>query len=351
MKDFKKGSRFADDMRLMVTALVLASLLAGCSLPAPGPATTPSPTPSASPTVESPPITHALRFDGASAFNDTAAQVLAANGSTRYRVPNSTGNDEVARWASSQFNASGWNVSWQGFTAQYGCVQMPMHNVVAERAGSSGRIVILGAHYDTRPIAESEKNESDRAKPIPGANDGASGVGVLVELARILPPLNDTVRLVLFDGEDGGEYLTSKCTDWLLGSTAYARSLNASDVKATSAMILVDMAGDPHLRLPREMSSTTSLADRVYAIGGGLGYADVFVNDTKYGDTYQITDDHAPFLARGIPSLDLIHLERGIVFPEWHHTLHDDLSHVDQASLAKVGRTLELWLLEESGPH
>jgi hypothetical protein len=82
---------------------------------------------------------------------------------------------------------------------------------------------------------------------------------------------------------------------------------------------------------------------RIYDIGAGLGYAAVFTNDTAHG--YSITDDHKPFEERGIPAVDLIHLVAAPqYFPEWHHTQHDDLTHVSEKSLEIVGRTLEVWL-------
>src|SRR5439155_11256162 len=113
--------------------------------------------------------------------------------------------DEAADLISSHLEAAGWNVSRDPFTGTYRCANVSMHNVVGERAGTSGKLVILGAHYDTRPIAESDPDPANRTKPIPGANDGASGVGVLLELARSLAGVQDTVRLVFFDAEDGGD--------------------------------------------------------------------------------------------------------------------------------------------------
>jgi hypothetical protein len=109
----------------------------------------------------------------------------------------------------------------------------------------------------------------------------------------------------------------------------------------------VDLVSDPGLRLPRELytyhTEGKRFQDRIYAIAGGLRYAP-FVNET--GSSYSITDDHVPFRERGIPAVDLIDLRPGIVFPEWHHTQHDDLAHVSAASLEAVGRTLQQWLAE-----
>lgn len=316
--------------------LVLVVLLAGCGVPAPAPGTTttpPSPTP-------------AEPFDGARALDHVKAQVLDPSGSVRYRVPGTPGNDEAANLIANASRGAGWNVSWDFWNGTYQCRATPMHNVVAQRNGTSGRIVILGAHYDTRPIAESDPDPANRTKPIPGAGDGASGVGVLLELARTLPPTADTVRLVFFDAEDGGD-MGDGCTDWLLGSRHYAENLTAAERAASKVMVLVDLVGDPNLTLPRELytyrTEGRAFQDRLYAVAAGLGYAP-FTNATTA--SYSITDDHVPFREAGIPSVDLIDLRADTVFPEWHHTQHDDLEHVSAASLEAVGRVLQRWLAE-----
>jgi hypothetical protein len=108
--------------------------------------------------------------------------------------------------------------------------------------------------------------------------------------------------------------------------------------------------GDPGLRLPRELATYNTagrpVQDRIYAIANGLGYIQ-FLNETRPGQTFSIEDDHTPFHQEQIPAVDLIHLVANAkAFPEWHHTQHDDLSHVSAASLEAVGRTLWLWLAE-----
>jgi hypothetical protein len=328
--------------------LVVVLLLAGCGGPAPG-----TPT---GPTTATPPPAHAAdRFDGEAAHRDAEAQVLSPDGSVRYRVPGTPGNDEAATIIADDLAAAGWNVTWDRWNGTYRCLATPMHNVVAERAGTSGKVVILGAHYDTRPIAESDPDPANRTQPIPGANDGASGVAVLLELARVLPPTADAVRLVFFDAEDGGD-MGDGCTDWLLGSRHHAENMTLAQRQATKAMVLVDLVGDPGLRLPRELSTHVTagraVQDRIYAIANGLGHAE-FINETRPGQTFSITDDHTPFIEESIPAVDIIHLVAGRnAFPEWHHTRHDDLAHVSARSLEAVGGTLVQWLVEgaQSGP-
>jgi Zn-dependent M28 family amino/carboxypeptidase len=289
----------------------------------------------------------ATPFSGARALDLVEEQVLHENGSVRYRVPGTAGNDEAAAIIAGHLEAAGWNASYDRFNASYRCRDTPMHNVVGERAGTSGRVVILGAHYDTRPIAESDADPANRTRPIPGANDGASGVAVLLELARVALPTNDTLRLVFFDGEDGGDMGNGCQEDWILGSRHYAETIPPAQWKDVRAMVLVDLVGDPDLVLPKERLSMlgpgADVQRRIYEVGAGLGYGRIFTNDTR--NSASITDDHRPFLDRQMPAVDLLHLVAApAYFPEWHHTQHDDLAHVSAASLEAVGRTLQTWL-------
>ena len=338
-----------------VCLLVVVALAAGCTLPAPAPAVTPtaatpattpaSPTPPATPT---PPVAPA--FDGERAYAHVVAQVRDEAGAPRYRVPGTPGNAEVARYIDATLSGLGYVVTWHHFNATYGCEEVAMHNVVAERPGTSGRVVAFAAHYDTRPIADKDPDVARRGEPILGANDGASGVGVLLELARVLPPSEDAVRLLFFDGEDGGGYKASEgCrTDWILGSRAYAGSLDAEELASFRALVLVDMIGAPDLLLPKEGYSAADarasvVQEEVYAVAKSLGHRQFL---DRIGA--QILDDHVPFLERQVPAIDLIHTVPGDprVFPAWHHTHDDDLDVVSAASLAAVGETLERWFAQ-----
>ena len=334
-------ARLPGTMRGLAVALLCALLVAGCSGETPAPPTPGTPA-ATTPATLAP---FEPRFDGERALDLVEEQVRYPNGTIRYRVPGTEGNDETARWIADGLSVLGYDVSWHHFNATYGCKVVPMHNVVGERAGTSGRTVVLAAHYDTRPISDKDLDPAKRALPVPGANDGASGVAVLMELARVMPETDDAVRLVFFDGEDGGGYGRPACdTDWILGSRAYARSLSSEQLAAIRAFVLVDMIGDADLRIPREGYSRTGPGKAV------LG--DVFATATRLGhpqfvdaDGPPIVDDHVPFVERGVPAIDLIHLmEGGSTFPEWHHTAHDDVDLVSAASLAAVGETLEAWV-------
>lgn len=336
--------------------VLLVVLLAGCTLPegsddggppsgvptVSGTAPTAGPTPTGTPTALPSDL---VPFDAERAYNLVLDQVLYPSGEVRTRVPGTEGNEEVAAFIAGSLREMGWDVRYHRFNATYGCKTTPMHNVIAERAGTSGKIVMLGAHYDTRPIADKDPSPANRSLPIPGANDAASGVAVLLELARVMPPTDDTVRLAFWDGEDGGGYLGARCTDWILGSEAYNASLSDLDRASIRAYVLVDMIGDAQATIPWEGNSDVALRTEVYDVAQRLGYDEIFVQ--KPG--WSITDDHVPFARAGVPTLDLIHTSippAQPVFPAWHHTMQDDIFNVSAATLGAVGNVLQVWLDE-----
>lgn len=339
------GGFVARRMRLALL-LVVVVLLAGCSMAPPAPVATPTGATPAGPTATAPtaPVLVEPRFDGERALGLVREQVLYANGTVRTRVPGTPGNDEVARWIADEMASMGYAVRWQHFNATYGCQTVAMHNVVAERNGTSGRAVAFAAHYDTRPIADKDPDPSARGQPIAGANDGGSGVAVLLELARVAES-DDTLRFLFFDGEDGGGVGAPACrTDWILGSAAYAAQMADDEARAMRAFVLVDMVGDPALRIPKEGYSRAGpgaqVLDAIFATAQRLGHEE-FVEE----DGIPVVDDHRPFLDRGVPAVDLIHTTTdGRYFPSWHHTQADGLENVSATSLAAVGRTLEAWL-------
>jgi glutaminyl-peptide cyclotransferase len=194
-----------------------------------------------------------------------------------------------------------------------------MNNVVGALPGSKPAIV-LGAHYDTLDIPG-----------FVGANDGASGVAVVVAAARALerirrPAGAPELRFVLFDGEEappGVDFLEGG----VRGSTAYARA-HASEV---GALVLLDMIGDRSLQIPRESSSDRAMWRRLRAAARRVGVERVFPDRTSG----QVLDDHTPFQERGIPAIDLI----DFTFPAWH-TTRDDMRAVSARSIDAVGETI-----------
>jgi glutaminyl-peptide cyclotransferase len=180
-------------------------------------------------------------------------------------------------------------------------------------------VIVVGAHYDTKDIPG-----------FVGANDGASGTAVVVQLARQLRPrqLRPTIIFALFDGEESpagtpeGEFERYG----LRGSRVAARAFAHAD-----AMILLDFVGDVDLRIPRERFSDERLWGRLRAAARHVGVASVFPDE----DSSPVLDDHIPFLRRGVPAIDLIDFD----FPCWHKTC-DDLRRVSPRSLDAVGETV-----------
>ncbi|HVL48744.1 MAG TPA: M28 family peptidase, partial [Candidatus Thermoplasmatota archaeon] len=293
------------------------------------------------------------RFNATRAMDFVRAQLAAEDGSFRDRIPGTPGNRAVATLIRDTVAGYGWNASFDPFVATYGCEPVRMQNVVATLNPNASKTLIVGTHFDSRPIAEKDPDPAKRDLPTPGANDGAAGTGALVELARVLADRvrNVTLLFVFYDGEDGGGYRGDACTDWILGSRHHAATVDPAEVQG---MILLDLIGSENLSLPREGVSregaNRALQDRLWSIAGGLGYASVFKNSSAPA----ITDDHVPYAERGIPSVDIIDLRPGAsdarglptVFFKWHHTREDTIEHVDPASLAMVGRVVERYVIE-----
>jgi Zn-dependent M28 family amino/carboxypeptidase len=220
----------------------------------------------------------------------------------------------------------GWQTSLH--SATYRGVEI--HNVIGTRGSPSATPIILGTHYDTRPYAD--RDPLHPTAPVPGANDGASGVAVLLELARVLPadPEGPEIWLAFFDGEDSGNINE---WEWSAGATTFAGQM---DVRPR-AVVIVDMVGDSDLRLVRERSSDARLTDEIWNVARDLS-ADAFVDEPGRA----ILDDHRPFLALGIPSVLIMDLE----YPYWH-TTEDTLDKVSAQSLEQVGSVLEAWILAQ----
>jgi Zn-dependent M28 family amino/carboxypeptidase len=244
--------------------------------------------------------------------------------------PRPTGSE--AGWATGDYLIAeleklGWQVETQEFTFK----GVKARNIVGRQG--SGPVIIIGAHYDTRPVADHDPDPAKQNQPIEGANDGASGVAVLLELARVLEAdkLKNEVWLSFFDAEDRG-----KLDGWpfAVGARHMAESLTT----LPQSMVLLDMIGDADQNIYLEQNSTPALRDKIWAVAGELGYAANIIPQPKY----TMIDDHIPFLERGIPSVDLIDFD----YPYWH-TTGDTADKVAPASLERVGRTLEVWLEEK----
>lgn len=207
--------------------------------------------------------------------------------------------------------------------------RIPMWNVISESDPCNPVQLLLCAHWDTRPQASQEADLARRNRPIPGANDGASGVAVLMEIAAAVAkqPPKVGVRFVLFDGEDYGPHDDRM----YLGAKHYARNLPRPNPKWG---VLLDMIGDRDLQIWREVNSQRQAGwvnDLIWKAAARAGHGDVFHD----GQRWQITDDHLPLLAAGLPVVDLIDFD----YPYWH-TLADTVDKCSPASLRAVGETV-----------
>lgn len=259
-------------------------------------------------------------FEAQRAFNDVAEQMALGP-----RTPGSAAHAEVIKYIQSELQSAGWKVTLQESTFQ----DHPIQNILAFRNPATGPVTVLGAHYDSRLKADRDADSFLATLPVPGANDGASGVAVLLELARVMPVSSSkNVWLVFFDAEDQGDL---PGWNWILGSRAFVAGLTQPVKQA----VIIDMIGDKNLDIYREKSSTPGLVDVLWSAADTLGYAQYFINSDKYS----ILDDHTPFLEAGIPAVDIIDFD----YPYWH-TAADLEDKVSPDSLKIVGDTLLAWL-------
>jgi len=269
------------------------------------------------------PKTDSVNFDGQHAYTDVQTQV--AFGS---RVPGTDGHTKIQKWMQEELKSAGWQVEIQKSEA----MGHPIENMVAKRNNDTPQIII-GAHYDSRMFADNDPDPANHTKYVPAANDGASGVAVLLELARSLP--NETVPawLVFFDAEDNGQIAG---WDWLLGSREFVRN----NPVQPRAVIVIDMIGDANLNIYEERNSNSQLNDAIWNTAKSLGHSSQFINEYKYS----MLDDHTPFLEAGIPAVDIIDFD----YPYWH-TIQDTPDKVSAESLQAVGETLRTWVIQQTG--
>jgi len=240
------------------------------------------------------------------------------------RLPESQSIKDARALFIQHFEKIGWKTTSQNFTAN----GQPAVNIIAE-TGKGDCWVVFGAHYDSRVYADQDPYPINHGQPVPGANDGASGAAVLMELANVLPKdANCRITLALFDAEDQGGINNA---DWIAGSTYYAQSLT----EKPSAVVIVDMIGDADLNIYQERTSTPRLTNEIWAAAKELGYEQYFIPAMKFS----MIDDHTPFLNAGIEAIDLIDFD----YPYWHTTL-DTSDKVSANSLKIVGEVLIKWL-------
>lgn len=282
-------------------------------------------------------------------FNaDSAYQFVAQQLSFGPRVPESEAHTKCAKWLTNKLNIFADTVIIQHFrTRLYNGKGIDGKNIIACFNPNAKKRIVLSSHWDSRPFADYDPDEANHNKAIDGANDGASGVGILIELARLFKnhPLNEKigVDIVLFDLEDYGPPSSQRENydenGWALGSQYWSKSPHIPGYQANYG-ILLDMVGATNPHFSQEYFSqqyAAWLSDKVWQKAHNLGYGDFFPQ--KLGNP--ITDDHIPMntIAK-IPTINIIHLEpdseNGSFFAYWH-TLNDNLEHIDPSTLKMVG--------------
>ncbi len=287
-------------------------------------------------------IIEAPAFNGDSAYFFVAKQVAFGP-----RVPGSKAHDECAIWLESKLKEYSKDVIVQNFKAQvYNGTTLSGKNFIASfNSDKKGRI-LLAAHWDSRPYADHDPNPENHKTPIDGANDGASGVGVLIEVARQLSIKNPEigVDIVFFDIEDFGEpqgLQTDKEDTWCLGSQYWAKNLHKPMYSARFG-ILLDMVGGANAQFAKEGSSMYYAPDfmnKVWDIASQLGHGAYFTNTLSPS----IIDDHIYVnkFAR-IPMIDIIEYNPNSTSyfnPRWH-TLSDNMDGIDKNTLQIVGEVV-----------
>lgn len=269
------------------------------------------------------------QFDGAKAFSYLVAQTNFGP-----RNPNSTGHQQCLQYLTEEFKKYSDNVTLQSFSVQGYRETLKLTNIFASFQPTLNKRVLLIAHWDTRPRAEEDPDPEKRNKPIIGANDGASGVAVLLELARLFnevpPPIG--VDILLTDGEDYGDSQKDQNNDlYLLGAKHFAKTKSPSYNPQFG--ILLDMVGDKDLQIPLEQHSmrfAPHVLDLVWKTAEEIGVTN-FINVP--GEL--ITDDHIPLNEAGIPTIDIIDFQ----YPYWH-THQDTPDKCSAESLEAVGKVL-----------
>lgn len=288
---------------------------------------------------------------------DSAYQYIARQMSFGPRVPNSKSHTDCAVYLMQQLRAYGAQVELQkGAMADYSGRPQAIFNIIAHfgtPAQSSRSRVLLAAHYDTRPWCDEEELYENRFLNVPGANDGASGVGVLLEVARQLglamadSSLATPIDIVFFDCEDMGtpQFYTGSEREntWCLGSQMWATEYaNSTTVPRYQYGILLDMVGAPDAVFPRELYSeqyASGYVEQIWRAASALGYGKYFVQQ----NAYPIVDDHYYVnVLAGVPCVDIIHYDalNATGFASWWHTQQDDMRNISRSTLQAVGETV-----------
>ena len=288
------------------------------------------------------------------AFNgDSAYYFVAKQCEFGPRVPGTAAHQQCAEWMVETLKSYADTVFVQDFrTRVYDSKVFDGKNIIAAFNPNAKKRIIVAAHWDSRPYADNDPDEANWKKPIDGANDGASGCGVMMEMARVMKThrISDNIGidLIFFDLEDYGapKWADDNLHDdlaWGLGSQYWSQKPHINDYKAYYG-ILLDMVGAANPRFPKEYYSQGNAAwvlNKMWRTARDMGYDEAFTNEL--GDP--INDDHIYMMHyAGIPTIDMIHLvgdddRTSCFFPYWH-TVNDNINCINVKTLQMVGNVV-----------
>lgn len=278
-------------------------------------------------------------FDAAAALSYTKQQLAFGP-----RVPGTPQATQAGDWIVTMMRQRADTVIEQKWTHRtLDGRDLPMRNVLARFKPAATQRILYVTHWDTRPTADDDPNPAARGMPIPGANDGAAGVGLFVALGDALKkvPPNVGVDLLFVDGEDFGKSFDAPFADVLIGSQWFADHLPSPDYHPIFG-ILWDMIADADLNILQEAKSVSTapeVVSRVWQKAADLGYDKYFI--ARGGQ--DLTDDHVPLIKKGLRVIDVIDYDygprdaSGNVTTNYHHTLQDTIDKISEKSLQIVG--------------
>lgn len=296
--------------------------------------------------------------DTKQADNENGALIGAFNADSAYRyvgeqvafgprVPGTDAHERCAAYLIDKLRSFGADsmIIQKAEVEAYNGDKLPITNIFARYNENATNRVLLVAHWDTRPWANMESSEEKRQQPVPGANDGGSGVGVILEIARNLgikaPECG--VDILLVDAEDYGnsDAFVDNDLSWCLGTQYWVKHMPYNSVNRPAYGILLDMVGGTNARFHREHFSHLNARRptvEIWAEANLLGFSNVFIN--KVGGA--VHDDHIYLTEAGIPTTDIIENLNDVTgdFPPTWHTLDDNMNNISRSSLDAVGKTV-----------
>ncbi|MCM1022169.1 MAG: M28 family peptidase [Muribaculum sp.] len=287
-----------------------------------------------------PKVVAELQFNADSAYAFTARQVDFGP-----RIPGTKPHAQCGEYIKAKLEAFGVDTVMveRGQMTDATGKPVAIANIFAQYNPQAEKRILLLAHYDTRPWADADPEEANRSKPVPGANDGASGVGVLMEIARQLgqSDLQIGVDFIFTDAEDMGVSGADDESSWCLGTQYWVEHMPYAVSSRPAYGILLDMVGNPDAMFRREYVSemyARNVNNRVWAVAKASGFGDRFVD----GRGGAVTDDHTFINRAGIPCIDIVDCVNPQTgsFPANWHTVNDDMNQISKQTLKAVGQTV-----------